>query len=81
MCLAIPGQIVSITGDDPLLRVGRVQFGGIVKETSLACVPEAEVGDYVLVHVGLAISRLDADEAERVLTALRESGEWEEESS
>jgi hydrogenase expression/formation protein HypC len=81
MCLAIPGQIISITGDDPLLRVGRVQFGSIVKETSLACIPEAEVGDYVLVHVGLAISRLDADEAERVLTALRESGEWEEESS
>ncbi len=78
MCLALPGQIVSIAGDDPLLRMGRIRFGGIIKEASLACVPEAEVGDYVLVHVGLAISRLDADEAERVLTALREAGEWEE---
>ncbi len=78
MCLAIPGEIVSIAGDDPLLRMGRIRYGGIVKEASLACVPEAEVGDYVLVHVGLAISRLDADEAERVLTALREMGEWEE---
>ena len=78
MCLAIPGEIVSIAGDDPLLRMGRIRYGGIVKEASLACVPKAEVGDYVLVHVGLAISRLDADEAERVLTALREMGEWEE---
>ncbi len=78
MCLAIPGEIVSIAGDDPLLRMGRIRYGSIVKEASLACVPEAEVGDYVLVHVGLAISRLDADEAERVLTALREAGEWEE---
>ena len=78
MCLAVPGQILSIAGDDPLTRVGRVSFGGIVKEASLACVPEARVGDYVLVHVGFAISKLDEDEARRVLAYLRDTDELAE---
>ncbi len=72
MCLAIPGKIESITDTDPLLRVGRVSFGGVVKEVSLAYVPEASVGDYVIVHVGLAISRLDEDEAAKVFEYLKE---------
>ena len=66
MCLAIPGQIESVAGDDPLLRTGQVNFGGVVKEVSLAYVPEAEVGDYVIVHVGFALSRLDEAEAHQV---------------
>ncbi|WP_347258683.1 HypC/HybG/HupF family hydrogenase formation chaperone [Methylocaldum sp.] len=68
MCLAVPGQILSIEqADDPLLRSGRVDFGGVVKVVNLAYVPEAEVGDYVIVHAGFAISRLDEAEAQAVL--------------
>jgi hydrogenase expression/formation protein HypC len=70
MCLAIPGRILDVTGDDPLLRTGRVSFGGAVKEVNLAYVPEARVGDYVIVHVGFAISLLDEAEAARVWAAL-----------
>jgi hydrogenase expression/formation protein HypC len=75
MCLAIPGEILSISGDDPLARLGRVSFGGIVKEISLAYVPEANIGDYVIVHAGFAISTLDAGEAQRVFDYLQEMDE------
>ena len=78
MCLAIPGKILSIAGDDPLLRTGRVSFGGIVKEVNLAYTPEAGVGDYVIVHVGFAISTLDEAEAHRVFDYLREMDELAE---
>ena len=63
MCLAVPGKILSIEGSDPLFRSGRVSFGGIVKNINLAYVPEAKVDDYVLVHVGFAISIIDEAEA------------------
>lgn len=79
MCLAIPGQLLSITNDDPLMRMGKVRFGGIIKEVNLAYVPEAIVGDYVVVHVGFAISTLDASEAERVFAYLQELGALDEE--
>lgn len=75
MCLAVPGRILSTEGDDPLMRVGRVDFGGIVKQINLAYVPEATVGDYVLVHVGFAITVIDEAEADRVFEHLREIGE------
>jgi len=75
MCLAVPGRIESITNEDPVMRTGRVNFGGVVREVNLAYVPEAQVGDYVIVHVGFAINRLDEDEANRVLAYLREIGE------
>lgn len=78
MCLAVPGKIVSIRGDDPLIRTGKVSFGGIVKEVSLAYTPEAKVGDYVIVHVGFAISTLDEAEANRVFEYLREMDELSE---
>lgn len=71
MCLAVPGKILDIEGDDPFLRSGRVSFGGAVREVNLACVPEAETGDYVLVHVGMAISVVDEEEAEQLLEDLR----------
>ena len=71
MCLAVPGKLLSTQGEDPLGRVGRVSFGGVVKEVNLAYVPEANVGDYVIVHVGFAISRLDETEAQRVFEYLR----------
>jgi hydrogenase expression/formation protein HypC len=72
MCLAVPGKITSITGDEPLNRMGKVDFGGVLREASLAYVPEAKVGDYVIVHVGFAISRLDEEEAGKVFEYLRE---------
>jgi hydrogenase expression/formation protein HypC len=72
MCLAIPGRITSISGQDALLRMGKVDFGGIHKDASLAYVPEAQVGDYVIVHVGFAISRLDEEGANQVFEYLRE---------
>jgi len=75
MCLAIPGKIESVSGDDPLTRMGKVNFGGILKDACLAYVPEAEVGDYVIVHVGFALSRLDEDEAQKVFEYL---GQMEE---
>lgn len=75
MCLAIPGKIESISGNDPLTRMGKVNFGGILKEASLAYVPEAKVGDYVIVHVGFALSRLDEAEAQKVFEYLKQMEE------
>ncbi len=72
MCLAIPGKIERITGDDPLTRMGRVNFGGVLKDASLACVPEAKVGDYVIVHVGFALGRVDEAEAQKVFEYLKQ---------
>jgi hydrogenase expression/formation protein HypC len=75
MCLAVPGKIVSIEGSDPLLRSGKVDFAGIVKRINLAYVPDARVGDYVLVHVGFAINTIDESEARQVFDYLRQMGE------
>lgn len=78
MCLAIPGKIVSVEEANGL-RSARIQFGGIVRQASLDFVPEAQVGDYVMVHVGYAISRVDAAEAERTYQLLEEMGSLEAE--
>jgi hydrogenase expression/formation protein HypC len=78
MCLAIPGQVLEISGDDPLVRMGRVSFGGIVKKVSLALVPEARRDDYVLVHTGVAITVLDESEANRTFEYLDAIGELDE---
>lgn len=75
MCLAVPGKVIDVEGEDPLLRNARVSFSGVVKEVSLACAPEARPGDYVLVHVGLAISVIDEEEAEETLHYLRQMGD------
>ncbi len=77
MCLAVPGRILATTGADPLQRMGRVDFGGVIKEINLAFTPEARVDDYVLVHVGFAISCLDAGEAAKVYEHLQVLGEME----
>lgn len=80
MCLAVPGQILSIAEpppdqeNDALFRTGKVSFGGIVREVSLAYVPEAIVGNYVIVHVGFALSILDEDEAQATLQDLNQLG-------
>ena len=75
MCLGIPGRVLSVSEGD--LRLAKVEFGGVVKEVCLAYVPEAGVGDYVIVHVGFAISRVDAAEAARVFSYLDEIEELE----
>jgi hydrogenase expression/formation protein HypC len=74
MCLAVPGKLLEIQGEDALGRKGRVSFGGVIKEISLACVPEVRVGDYVLVHVGVAIGVIDETEAEETFQYLRTMG-------
>ena len=78
MCLAIPGKVISVEQSNGL-RSGRIQFGGIVRQASLDFVPEAEVGDYVMVHVGYAISRVDEAEAHRTYELLEEMGALEAE--
>lgn len=77
MCLGIPGKLVEIAGDQDGMAMGRVSFSGIIKEVCLACVPEAQPGDYVIVHAGFAISQVDEAEAERVFEYLREMDQLE----
>jgi len=78
MCLSVPGKLLSIQGEDTLSRTGRVDFGGIVKEVSIAYVPDVKIGDYVIVHVGFAISVLDPVEAGKTLEYLKEMDELAE---
>jgi hydrogenase expression/formation protein HypC len=75
MCLAIPGKVVSISGDDPLTRMGKVDFSGVIKQASLAYVPDVQIGDYVIVHVGFALSKVDEDEAQKVFGYLKQMEE------
>jgi hydrogenase expression/formation protein HypC len=72
MCLAVPGKILSVEGTDPILRCGKVDFGGVIRQINLAYVPEAGIGDYVLVHVGFAISTIDEAEAAQVFEYLKQ---------
>ena len=72
MCLGIPGEIISIEDDDQQMRKAKVRFGGITRDACLDLVPDAAVGDYVIVHVGFAISKVDAEEAQQVFDLLEE---------
>lgn len=78
MCLAVPGKIVSVVENESGSRLGKVNFGGIAKEVSLDFVPEAGVGDYVIVHVGFALSKVDEKEAQEVFSYLKQMGELAE---
>jgi hydrogenase expression/formation protein HypC len=78
MCLAIPGRVEEITVENDL-RIGRVNFGGVVKRVCLDYVPEIEVGDYTIVHVGFALSRIDQESAEKTLEVFRQMGALDEE--
>ena len=79
MCLAIPGKITTITTDaDNQFRSGKVSFDGIVREVNLSMVPDAAVGDYVLVHVGTAISTVDEAEAQITFNYLKQIGELDD---
>jgi len=78
MCLAVPGKIISVDDSPALMRTGKVNFGGILKEVNLAYAPEAVPGDYVLVHVGFALSIVDESEANQVFEYLRQMDELAE---
>lgn len=79
MCLAIPGKLIEITDQlDEIFRVGKVSFDGVVKQVSLTLVPEAKIGDYVMVHVGAAISIIDEEEAVKTFDLLKQLGELHE---
>jgi len=75
MCLAVPGKIISVSGEDPLLRTGKISFGGIVKEVNLAYVPDVKEDEYVIVHAGFAIHKVDEKEAEKVFEYINEMEE------
>jgi hydrogenase expression/formation protein HypC len=80
MCLAVPGKIISIqSSEDLLFKSAHVSFDGVVREVNLAAVPEAQVGDYVLVHVGMALSVIDEEEAEKTMQYFREMDELDHE--
>ena len=80
MCLAIPGKIIDIQQDiDPTFRNGKVSFEGITRNVNLSMVPHAEIGDYVLVHVGVALNRINEEEAKKTFQYLREIGEVSDE--
>ncbi|MBU0468094.1 MAG: HypC/HybG/HupF family hydrogenase formation chaperone [Candidatus Omnitrophica bacterium] len=71
MCLAAPGKIEEIIGVDPLNKIGKVNFGGVVKDINLSYVPEAKVNDYVIAHVGFALNTIDEVEAEKLLEDIK----------
>ena len=79
MCLGVPGKLIERFENDAL-PMGKVSFGGIVKEVCLAYTPEAAVGDYVLVHVGFAISQIDEQEAQEIFSYLQQIGETAEQA-
>jgi hydrogenase expression/formation protein HypC len=78
MCLGVPGKVVSKEENDLGMTMGTVSFGGVKKQVCLAYVPEVEIGEYVIVHVGFAISKIDENEAHQVFETLREMGDLEE---
>lgn len=78
MCLAIPGKVIDIRTDADGVRMARATFGGIVKEVCLEFTPEAEAGDYILVHVGFALNTVDEEEAKQTFELLRELGQLDE---
>ena len=80
MCLGIPGKVIEID-DNPLMKMGKVDFGGVVREISLGYVPEVELGDYVIVHAGFAISQIDEEEAHETIKLMQEVGMLGEEAT
>ena len=72
MCLAIPGKLIYIDDEDPFFKIGKVDFGGVIKEVSLALLPKARIGNYVYVHAGIAISKVNAKEADRIFRIIKD---------
>ena len=81
MCLAVPGKVVSIDERNPELKMAKVNFSGVSKEVCVQWLPDVQVGDYVLVHVGFALNKIDEKDAEETLRILKEMGDIEEEIS
>ena len=81
MCLAVPGKVVRWLDREPLFARAEIEFEGVRRVCHMACVPEAEIGEFVIVHAGVAISRVDADEAQHILDELRSLSESSEEPS
>jgi hydrogenase expression/formation protein HypC len=81
MCLAVPGKIVSIDESNPELKMAKVNFGGVSKDVCIQWLDDVNIGDYVLVHVGFALNKVDEKDAEETLRILREMGDIEEENS
>ena len=80
MCLAVPGKVVSIDVSNPELKMAKVNFSGVSKEVCIEWLPDVKIGDYVLVHVGFALNKVDEEDAEETLKILREMGDVEEEN-
>ncbi len=78
MCLGVPGKIIEIYQENGL-RMGKIDFGGVTRDVCLAYVPEAQIGDYTVIHVGFAISQLSEEEAQQTLALIREIADFEEE--
>ncbi|HSQ44613.1 MAG TPA: HypC/HybG/HupF family hydrogenase formation chaperone, partial [Ginsengibacter sp.] len=82
MCLAIPGKVISVESEDQeIFRTGKISFGGIIKQVNLSMVPGINVGEYVLVHVGVAVGKIDEQEAMLTLEYLEQMGEMDDLSS
>jgi hydrogenase expression/formation protein HypC len=79
MCLAVPGKLLSVEGEDPAFRIGRVDFCGVKRSVNLAFTPDAAPGDYLLVHVGFALTRVGEEEAQRTYQYLAQIGALSEE--
>lgn len=75
MCLGVPGKVVAITRHELGMQMGRVQFGGIQKEVCLSFLPDIQIGEYVIVHAGFAISQIDEEEAAKTLEILKQMGD------
>jgi len=78
MCLGVPGKVIAIEPDPLGMTMGKVNFAGIIKDVCLAYIPDVQIGDYVVVHVGFAISKVDEEEARQVFAYLREMDELDE---
>ncbi|WP_242157410.1 HypC/HybG/HupF family hydrogenase formation chaperone [Aestuariivivens sediminis] len=79
MCLSIPGKLIAITSQlDDTFRIGKVSFDGVIKEVNLTLVPEAKIGDYVMVHVGAAISIVNEEEAKKTFEILKQLGDLDD---
>jgi hydrogenase expression/formation protein HypC len=81
MCLAVPGKIISIDESNPELKMAKVNFGGVSKDVCIQWLDDVNIGDYVLVHVGFALNKVDEKDAEETLRILREMGDIDEENS
>ena len=75
MCLAVPGKIISIDASDPDLKMAKVKFGGVIQDVCVQWIDDAQVGDYVMAHIGTALSKVDEEDAQQMIQSLVEMGD------